>query len=271
VFSLSPDYLSVYVTSPRWLDRGLAFAHHHGLQCYQSDDWKTASTPYVLFYDEGAVSLAQTGKGVPGPITASFLQGKVRHRLLYGGGKGQLIAKAVGLKPGIQAHILDATAGLGRDAFVLASLNQSVMMLERSALVAELLECALLDAEQQRELQDIMARMTLQRVDAMSWLSEPGAAMYDVIYLDPMYPESTKSAQVKKEMRAFHHVVGQDADSARLLDLALEKARYRVVVKRPRKGACLDSRKPTLQLMGKSSRYDIYTLASMDGLKVRDS
>ncbi len=244
----------------------MAFARAHALSCIEANHWEHLSTPYVLVYGHENVSLAQTGKGVPGPVTASFLNGKIQHRLHFGGGKGQLIAKAVGIKAGVHAHILDTTAGLGRDAFVLASLGQRVTMLERSPLVYELLQCALLEAAG-TGIDAIVARMDLHCCDALTRLTESDARQFDVVYLDPMYPERTKSAKVKKEMQAFHEIVGADDDSAGLLKRAMDVARYRVVVKRPRKGELLAGRAPSVQLTGKSSRYDIYTLASMDGLK----
>ena len=80
----------------------------------------------------------------------------------------------------------------------------------------------------------------------------------DVVYLDPMFPERTKHALVKKEMRLFRDVVGDDMDADALMELALEVARKRVVVKRPRKADSVAGRKPGYQLLGKSSRFDVY-------------
>ena len=80
-----------------------------------------------------------------------------------------------------------------------------------------------------------------------------------MVYLDPMFPERKKSAQVKKEMQIFHALIGADLDADQLLENALERANYRVVVKRPRIAPFLNNQKPSYQLEGKSSRYDIYT------------
>ena len=88
-----------------------------------------------------------------------------------------------------------------------------------------------------------------------------------MIYLDPMYPHSDKTALVKKEMRLFHTLVGESADDAELLAAALQKARYRVVVKRPRKGETIKGTQPTHQILGKSCRYDIYPLQRLENLK----
>jgi 16S rRNA (guanine1516-N2)-methyltransferase len=119
--------------------------------------------------------------------------------------------------------------------------------------------------EADQDLREILERMTLGAVDGRRYLEELTEELRpDVIYLDPMFPERQKSADVKKEMRAFHQLVGRDEDAPGLLSAALARARYRVVVKRPRKAPCVDGSAPSYQLEGKSSRYDIYALQSMN-------
>lgn len=222
--------------------------------------------PYIIYFDGLNVSVVQTAKGAPGPVTASFLKGKTLHRLKYGGGKGQMIAKAVGLGKASNIKVLDATAGLGGDAFVLATLGCDVTLLERSPIVSVLLSSAinesLCDSENEDGalLAEIVERMKLIEANSIDWLRAQGEAVADVIYLDPMYPEREKSSQVKKEMQLFHNVVGSDMDDAELLEEALRKAKFRVVVKRPRKGVTVKGPAPSLQLTGKSCRYDIYTI-----------
>lgn len=222
--------------------------------------------PYVLYYQKEDVFILQTESGAPGSVSASFLGGKTEHRRQFGGGKGQLIAKAVGLNLGVVPQVLDASAGLGRDAFVLASLGCRLTLLERSPIIAELLSCAL---EQARgtEIDEIVSRMDLITTDASEWLGAQENTVADVIYLDPMYPHREKSSLVKKEMRLFQTLVGEDLDDAVLLSNALAKARYRVVVKRPRKGLSIEGDLPSYQLKGKSCRYDIYSIKSLNGLK----
>src|SRR5688572_20080391 len=99
---------------------------------------------FTLAHLNGRLSLIPTGKNAPGPIYADFLTGAAAHRRLHGGGRGQPIARAIGLKPGVKPpSVIDATAGLGRDAFVLACLGCEVTLLERSPTVAALLRDAL--------------------------------------------------------------------------------------------------------------------------------
>ncbi len=224
---------------------------------------------FVVLFDEMNIALQQTGRKAPGPILAEFTEGAVDHRRKFGGGKGQMIAKAVGVKAGCYPHVLDATAGLGKDSFVLASLGSKVTMLERSPIVQVLLGDGLTRAlnfarEQDVELYSLLQKMTLVTQDSREYLSALAADNFpDVIYLDPMFPERQKSADVKKEMAAFHSVVGKDEDADSLLPLALTRVNYRVVVKRPRKAPFLNNQTPSYQLEGKSSRYDIYTIKKL--------
>ncbi|WP_086932993.1 class I SAM-dependent methyltransferase [Agarilytica rhodophyticola] len=222
----------------------------------------------ALSYSTDGVALLQRNGRRLIKTCADFIAGSAAHRRRFGGGRGQTIAKAAGLSKGFVPSILDATAGLGRDAFVLASLGATVTMLERSPIVHALLEDGLarakVFAEEQAdgELLDIIGRMTLVNSDSFDYMQTDNT-YFDVVFLDPMFPERKKTALVKKEMRAFHSVVGQDEDADHLLDKALHISRYRVVVKRPRIAPFLAGKKPSYQLEGKSSRFDIYTLKAL--------
>jgi 16S rRNA (guanine1516-N2)-methyltransferase len=213
---------------------------------------------FALQLGEEGLQLAELGPQAPGPVRVDFVEGAVAHRRLYGGGSGQMIAKAVGVQPGVRPSVLDATAGLGRDAFVLASLGCAVTMSERQPIIAALLENGLARAAHDAEVAPIAAQMRLLHGNAIelmrNWQGEPP----QVIYLDPMFPHRDKSALVKKEMRLFRPLVGDDLDAPALLQAALALASHRVVVKRPRKAPIIEGAKPSYALEGKSSRYDIY-------------
>ncbi|MFT7490669.1 MAG: 16S rRNA (guanine1516-N2)-methyltransferase [Pseudohongiellaceae bacterium] len=221
------------------------------------------------------LALHFTGKGVPNPIMVDFMEGANAHRRLFGGGKNQLIAKAVGLKGSYRPYVLDVTAGLGQDGFVLATLGCKVKLLERVPVIFELLNDGLLRAEKnaQADLQTIVSRMSAICQDSLTYLSTSESAIAsipDVIYVDPMFPEREKSALVKKNMAVFQSLVDGDIDAGELLALALTKAKYRVVIKRPRKALSIAEQFPekklpkaSLVLEGKSSRYDIYPIAKM--------
>ncbi len=219
-----------------------------------------AGQNFVFLLDANGLRLHATGE-LNLSIHADFHGPTVTYRRKKGGGRGQMIAKAVGLKSGVTPTVLDCTAGLGGDAFVLAGLGCQVTMLERVPEVRALLADALEQAHRQGdpELDEVLDRMTLLETDAVAYLAAIEATSRpDVIYLDPMFPERSKSALVKKEMRLFHRLVGADSDAAALLEAALPVARKRVVVKRPRIAPALPGPKPSHTLEGKSNRYDIY-------------
>lgn len=265
---MNAEKLWVICQYPPLLPQAQGLAERLQQPLKQDIDASLLSEPeFVVVFNGDGVSLQQTGRKAPGPIRAEFVEGSVDHRRKFGGGKGQMIAKAVGLKAGVYPRVLDATAGLGKDAFVLATLGCQVQLLERSPVVHALLADGLSRARSQAldpELVQILARMTLVETDSQEYLSHiDDDNRPDVIYLDPMFPERQKTADVKKEMAAFHHVVGKDEDADALLDKALAKATYRVVVKRPRKAPLMANKTPSYQLEGKSSRYDIYTIKKM--------
>ena len=219
----------------------------------------------VLMYDECGLGVWPTGPGAPGATRCDFVGGAVGHRRKFGGGKGQAIARAVGLGKGVVPEVMDCTAGLGRDAFVLASLGCKVRMVERSPVVAELLADGLRRASGDSEVSAIVERMSFEQNTALDALRSyiKNEQQIDVVYLDPMFPSREKSALVKKEMRLFHALVGQDLDADVLLEPALNVARYRVVVKRPRRAPDLNNQAPGYRLEGKANRFDIYPLKKM--------
>lgn len=248
----------VQALAPHWREAAEQWAQRLGLACAEGDDADFA----VQVGDDG-VQLLQLGPDSPGPVRVDFVEGAAAHRRQFGGGSGQMIAKAVGVQPGVRPHILDATAGLGRDAFVLATLGCEMQLIERQPLIAALLEDGLARAARDLEVAPIAARMQLHQGNAIELMSAWEGEAPQVIYLDPMFPHREKSALVKKEMRLFRPLVGDDMDAPALLQAALKLATHRVVVKRPRKAPIIEGAKPSYSLEGKSSRYDIYPLKSL--------
>ncbi len=222
---------------------------------------------YQLVRTDDRLELHDSEDPKSGPVYVDFVQGKARHRLKFGGGKGQDIAKAVGLNKLKNPHIIDATAGLGRESFVLASLGCTVTLLERNPVVHALLEDGIRRAteSQDEELHEIIRRMTLIYADAKQWLQQStDTEPADVIYLDPMFPERRKSARVQKEMHFFHQVVGDDQDDDALLTIARQHCKHRVSVKRPRHAPLLAGKKPAFVISGKTIRYDVYLPLNCD-------
>ncbi len=193
------------------------------------------------------------------PILIDFEEGKNAHRRQFGGGRGQPLAKAIGLKKGANPSVIDATAGFGRDAFVLANLGCKITLIERNRLIATLLDDALQRASDNADIAEVITRMSLINHDATTYLNTLDPALFpDVIYMDPMYPSREKSALVKKDMRLLHQLAGPDTDSEQLLATARTTALKRVVVKRPKSAPFVGNQKPTTSLESKNTRYDVY-------------
>lgn len=222
----------------------------------------TDTLPDNVFYlslTSRGLALHHPGKQSPGPISIDFAAGALDHRRRYGGGRGQPLARAMGLKSGNSPTLVDATAGWGRDAYVLAGLGCKITLCERSPVLAALLYDGLRRGAQHPETAQIMRRMTLWYGDSCDYLAgiQP-TQRPEVIYLDPMYPGKQSSARVKKGMAALQQIIGPDTDSRRLFELARARARKRVVIKRPRHADWLHQQQPHSCITSKKTRYDIY-------------
>jgi 16S rRNA (guanine1516-N2)-methyltransferase len=165
------------------------------------------------------------------------------------------LARAIGLRHG-RPTVIDATVGLGRDAFLLAALGCRVVALERSPIVYALLADGLARAHHDSAAADVIdRRLTLMHADAIRRLPFIRA---EVVYLDPMFPPRRReSAFVKKEMRMLRSAVGVDLDTDRLFRAAQIAATRRVVVKRPRHAPARWG-SPTSVIEGRAMRFDIY-------------
>ncbi|CZF84894.1 Ribosomal RNA small subunit methyltransferase J [Grimontia celer] len=223
---------------------------------------------FALVLTENQLELRKLDEPKLGAVFVDLVGGAVGHRRKFGGGKGQSIAKAVGLNKGATPTVLDATAGLGRDAFVLASLGCKVQMVERHPVVAALLDDGLARAKVDPEIGGwVSERMSLLHASShdalMKLVDDENLERPDVVYLDPMYPHKKKSALVKKEMRVFQSLVGADDDADELYEPAYTLATKRVVVKRPDYAEFLAGKTPSTQIETKKNRFDVYVKAAM--------
>lgn len=213
---------------------------------------------WQLVFTKAGLALRMTFEPSWGDISIDFDSSALLYRKDKGGGKNEAIAKAIGIKSLDKPSVLDCTAGMGNDSFVMASVGANVTMLERSPVVASLIENALLRASSDN---DVAQRMNLINEDARAFIDAQQHGFTDVIYLDPMFPHKKKSALVKKEMRAFQALLGDDQDSEQLLTAALTKAKSRVVVKRPSYAESIQNeqlRQPSMAISSKKHRFDVY-------------
>jgi 16S rRNA (guanine1516-N2)-methyltransferase len=197
-------------------------------------------------------------------------------------GRQPLLKAVRGKRPaGSSRLLLDATAGWGEDAWLLASWGYRVLAVEQSPAVYALLRDAW--ARMGVERFAIASRIRTVRGDALglmrSW-REPSAGAGceqplrgfpppDIVYLDPMFPgRERRRAKERLPMQVLRLLV--DADPLRdeaLLGAALNAARRRVVVKRPKTAPSLLScgRGPVHRVEGKGFRFDIYIPGASPG------
>jgi len=224
--------------------------------------WNLTSDPdaiMALVLTPERLELRKRDEPKLGAIFVDFVGGTMAHRRKFGGGRGEAVAKAVGIKGSYLPDVVDATAGLGRDAFVLASLGCKVRMLERNPVVAALLDDGLARGYRDAEIGPwLRERMTLLHTSSLTALAELSPKP-EVVYLDPMYPHKQKSALVKKEMRVFQGLVGPDEDADGLLEPARRLATKRIVVKRPDYAPPMADIAAQAAVVTKSHRFDIYT------------
>ena len=168
----------------------------------------------------------------------------------------ELLVRAARIRGVESPTVVDATAGLGEDSLLLAAAGFSVTMFERDSAIAALLRDALARAADEPQLAGIVERMTLVEGDSVAGLRELSVPP-DVVFLDPMFPERTKSAAVKKKFQLLHHLERPCEDEEGLLAAALSACPRKVVVKRPPKGPWLAGVKPSHSLAGKAVRYDV--------------
>ena len=190
-------------------------------------------------------------------LKCSFIEGPILHRLKYGKGRGQNLAKAVGMKSNKNRNIVDATAGLGYDAFILASIGAKVTLIERSDKMYEILQNGIDEGKSfGGEIEKIINRMELLFGDSKDILPRLSP---EVIMIDTMYKDRKKTALVKNNMRLVRDIVGPDSDYIDLLKIALNCATNRVVLKQPRYAEPIkEIRKCSHQILGKTIRYDIF-------------
>ncbi len=249
------EAVAVIALDPSLAAQANAIAEHWGLPYGETRIQLQLSTEHL--------QLINKDEPKTGAVFVDFVGGAVGHRHRFGGGRGQPIAKAVGLKGGANPDVLDATGGLGRDAFVLASLGCKVSLVERSPVVAALLDDGLNRAKKDGEIGALTGeRLRLIHADAIEWMNALDESDFpEVVYLDPMFPHRSKSALVKKEMRLLQQLLGGDPDADALLPTALRIARKRVVVKRPDSAPYLAEMSPTTSIHSKKHRFDVYVKA----------
>ena len=228
----------------------------------------------VLKADADGLSLQDASAPRTAATRVDFVDATLQYRLRTSG-KRQGLGKAIGLDKaasGREVFVVDATAGLGRDALVLAHLGCRVLLVEQSPLMHALLADGFRRSgiEATPEFASVLARMQLLHADARQWLAAAARGENerpDVVYLDPMFPPRGKQAKVKKDIALLHHLLGSEQDVGSLLQTALAVARYRVVLKRPDGKLPPDLPAPTMWIGDKPAAFAVYVNSSFSSTR----
>lgn len=220
----------------------------------------------AAFCAGGGLLLKQTADGLclqSGPLTLlpdfsallpRIASGKLPHEYLVRSARHKVKDRL--------PEAIDATAGLGEDALILAAAGYRVQLFERNPVIAALLADCLERALRLSALAPIVSRMQLHPGDSLPYLQSllPAQAP-DLIFLDPMFPERRKGALIQKKLQLLQKLELPCAEENALLEAALALRPHRLVIKRPLKGPFLAGKKPHYSLRGKAIRYDCFVFA----------
>ncbi len=139
----------------------------------------------------------------------------------------------------------------------MAHLGYRVVAAERSVILFELLFDAYERAQHSNELKDTLLRLTLMCGDSKMLLAELNDRdRPEVVYLDPMYPITKKSAQPKKEMQILRKLIGPDDNLAELFAVAKSIATKKLILKNNPRTAI--EFKPKHSVESKNVRFDVF-------------
>jgi 16S rRNA (guanine1516-N2)-methyltransferase len=215
----------------------------------------TLSTNESYFqYNKDGLSFVEDSSNPRSILHVDFLKGKLGWRLKRAQHEGNL-KKALGKKDK-KLFIFDATAGLLSDTMIFLSLGHKVVAAEQS----KILFCLVNDAIQR-------ARDKIPYLNNLEFLNDNSQLVYkkqdkvfDVIYLDPMYPIIKKSTKKRgsinniKQILEIEHLV---SDEEEIIDIFMKYNYKKIIVKRPLKSEKKYSN-INYQVKGKTTRFDIY-------------
>lgn len=249
--------LALYLKTPGDPVRALALAEELGIPLINDPH---QADLLLVFGPEGLALRRPNDPELPGSLRVDFDRPAAQQRQRQP--SRELVVQAARIHgAGDGPLLVDATAGLGRDGFLLAAAGFRVVLFERNPVVAALLHDGLARAAALPRTAAVTARIRLIAGDFVERLDQLGERPM-VISLDPMFPQRGKSAKVKQDLRLLQLLEAQgtrgDDHAGQLLRVALAAGPRKVVVKRPRNGPFLLNLSPGYTLRGKAVRFDVY-------------
>ena len=236
-------------------DKTLAesFANKMGIPliCEDSASQSKNSTGLTVLFDKEGVTLTGYNLSYQGDFEGSLrrvTEGRLQHEML---------AKAIKSDQSNKKAI-DATAGMGEDAFLIAANGYNVTLCEQNPVIVLLLKDAIRRAKKHPVLKPIVEKMQAVEGNSIDILKS-NLDPVDLIYLDPMFPGKQKNSLTNKKLQLIQKMEAPCSLEEELFEAALLAAPEKIVVKRPLKAPFLANKKPNYSLEGKSIRYDCYT------------
>ena len=264
----------IFLSDQSLEDEAVKLSKKTGAALITESDKIPEDIPTVIFGEAGVV-LSNGRMQIKGDFV-SMLSRLNEHNL-----NRELLVRAAGIKAGRienekMPYVIDATAGLGQDSLLLAAAGCRVDMYENDPVIAALLADCLRRAKKKErlstfahrakeelQLSDIVERMTVIEKDsiaALRQIKDQNLETPNIVYLDPMFPERTKTGLVKKKFQLLHILEKPCANEEELLEAAIEAKPGKIIIKRPLKGNILAGHKPSYSIKGKSVRYDCIVL-----------
>ncbi|CAL4324691.1 class I SAM-dependent methyltransferase [Buchnera aphidicola] len=170
------------------------------------------------------------------------------------------IIQTLGIKKNYIPHVLDSTAGVGKDSFIFFSHGCKVTMVEKNPILSILLYDGLYRGFQNHKIGILMKKNIQLIYNTSNNLKKIKILKPDVIYLDPMFPQKKKKSLPKKNMQTIQKLIGNDTDSHILFQQCKQFAKNRIVVKRKMTSKYISNDLPDFNIKTKKHRFDIYLI-----------
>ena len=186
-------------------------------------------------------------------IHIDFLKGQMGWRLKRTDHE-TLLKKALGKKKD-NLTILDGTAGFLSDTLIFLALGHKVIACEQSSILFMLLNDAI-----NRAREELIFLKNLDLVNGNAIDIYKNKKNIDLIYLDPMYPDSKKNTARSGSMNDIKNILEietiKNLEDQIFFDFKKQEFK-KIVLKRPIKSKIIDTNL-NYQVKGKSTRFDVY-------------
>lgn len=183
-----------------------------------------------------------------------FLKGSIGWRLTRVDHERHL-KKALG-RSSKELTVFDGTGGFLYDSLILLSLGHKVVAVEQSKTIYCLVKDAL-----NRAVESIDCLEKLEFICGDSYkIFKHRKEDFDAIYLDPMYPNSSKKFKNSEKMETLKKILIEEEMSTNPDELFIkfrDENYKKIILKRPLKSEKICSN-INYQILGKTMRYDVY-------------